>query len=231
MTKPAVALTLCGHDLARCRVARAQYIGALERAGAAVVPLDPGDPIPADFDALCLSGGGDIDPARYGAENAGSRDIDGARDTQEFALAARALGDDIPVLGICRGFQVLNVALGGTLIQHLDGHDQRLPGLEPHVAIPVPGSRLAALCSTEPQIVNSAHHQAVTTTTLARGLRPTVHIGGSVEAFESSAHRFVVAVQWHPERTEEVDARATRVFRGLVAAASERPAAAVGERA
>ncbi|MFN2520886.1 MAG: gamma-glutamyl-gamma-aminobutyrate hydrolase family protein [Candidatus Limnocylindria bacterium] len=226
MTKPRVALTLCGHDTPRCRLARQQYTGALERAGAAVIPCDPGDPPPADFDALCLSGGGDIDPARYAAEDLGSHDIDPRRDETDFALAERALRDDIPILGICRGFQVLNVALGGGLMQHLDGHDQRLPGVVAHVAAAEPGSLLADVCGPAPQAVNSSHHQAVTRATLAPALRPTVFIGGSVEAFESDAHRFVVAVQWHPERTAEVDARATRIFGGLVAAATERLAAA-----
>ncbi|MDP9266574.1 MAG: gamma-glutamyl-gamma-aminobutyrate hydrolase family protein [Chloroflexota bacterium] len=226
MTKPRVALTLCGHDAAPCRRARDEYVSALERAGALVVACGPRDDPHADFDALCLSGGGDIDPLRYAAENAASRGIDLDRDAAEFALAQRALLDDIPILGICRGFQLLNVALGGTLIQHVEGHEQRLADAVLHIAVPEPGSRLADTCGAEPQRVNSSHHQAVTPATLAPGLRPTVLVDGSVEAFESHDHGFVVGVQWHPERTQEVDAAATRIFDGLVGAAAGRLAPA-----
>lgn len=222
MTKPRVVLTLCGHDAAPCRRARDEYVGALGRAGALVVECGPPYDPPSDFDALCLSGGGDIDPPRYAAENVASLDVDRDRDATEFALAERALRDDIPILGICRGFQVLNVALGGTLIQHVDGHQQRLPGAVPHVAVPEPGSRLAAICGGAPHRVNTSHHQAVTPATLGRGLRPTVLIEGSVEAFESNDHPFVVGVQWHPERTAEVEPAATRIFDGLIEAAAER---------
>ncbi len=225
LTKPRVALTLCGHGAARCRLSREEYVTALERAGALVLACGPRDDPPDDFDALCLSGGGDIDPARYAAENVASRDIDLDRDATEFALAERALREDMPILGVCRGFQLLNVALGGTLIQHVEGHEQRLTGAVPHVVVAEPGSRLADACGAERQRVNSAHHQAVTLATLAAGLRPTVLVEGSIEAFESRHHRFVVGVQWHPERTDEVDAPATRIFDGLVRAAARGPSA------
>ena len=101
---------------------RAYYIAALERAGAQVVPVFPGETLPDDFDALLLSGGGDVHPRRYGEELAGSTEIDEARDELELEATRRALARGRPILGICRGFQVLNLALGGSLLQYLDRH-------------------------------------------------------------------------------------------------------------
>ena len=221
-----VAATFCGHDREPCLRAREQYLAALRGAGLDVIALDPGDALPEDFDALCLTGGGDIDPARYGEPNAGSEDIDPARDELEFAALRRAMDRDMPVLGICRGFQVINVAFGGKLVQHLEGHSKKVGDLHPHAAAPAAGSRLAAASGTAPHAVNSSHHQAVTEDVLAPGLRPTVRIDGLVEAFESPDHRWLVAVQWHPERTSEVSAEATRVFRAFADAAARQPARA-----
>ena len=223
---PTVAATFCGHDREQCVRAREQYLAALAGAGFTVVALDPGDAPADEFDALCLTGGGDIDPTRYGEPNAGSEDIDPARDELEFAMLERALDRDVPILGICRGFQLINVAFGGKLVQHLEGHSKRVGELRPHAAAAAPGSRLAAASGTAPHAVNSSHHQAVTEALLAPELRPTVRIDGLVEAFESPAHRWLVAVQWHPERTNEVSAEATRVFRAFADAAARQPARA-----
>ena len=199
---------------------RAHYLSALERAGAEVVPVFPGETPPEDCDALLLSGGGDIHPRHYGQEVAGADEIDEVRDELELAVTRRALERGIPVLGICRGFQVLNVARGGSLLQHLNGHRSQDgdPNIR-HQVCAAPGSKLAEAIGSRPLRVNSWHHQAVTPDLLAPGLRATVVVDGVVEALEAPDGAWVVAVQWHPERAHEVDAPATRVFDAFVRAA------------
>jgi putative glutamine amidotransferase len=207
--------------------ARAQYLAALRGAGFEVIALDPHDPVPEDFDALCLTGGGDIEPSRYGEPAASETDdVDPARDELEVRVLRDALDRDIPVLGICRGFQLINVAKGGSLVQHVDGHSRSFGALHSHEALPAPGSVLAGATTDRAHVVNSSHHQAVTDAVLAPGLVPTVRIDGLVEAFEDPAYHWLVAVQWHPERTTEVAAEATRLFRAFADAASRQPARA-----
>jgi putative glutamine amidotransferase len=237
--KPRIALTLSGSATKRNAVAREQYLEAIRRAGAEPIAIFPNDPLPESFDGLCLSGGGDIDPARYGADNVASSEIDAARDATELAILERALARDIPVLGICRGFQLINVHLGGSLEQHHLGHAPKYPpeGLtvvdDPagsdavrHEITAEPGSKLAEACGDEVFVVNSSHHQVVTSDRLASELRATAHVGELVEALESPAHRWVVAVQWHPERTAQVGAAATRIFEAFVAEVKRTPVAA-----
>ena len=236
---PRIAVTLCGHATRRCEVAREQYLDAIRRAGAEPIPLDPTDALPDDFDGLCLTGGGDIDPARYDADNVASTDIDDRRDASELALLERALARDIPVLGICRGLQLINVHLGGSLEQHHLGHSPKYPpegapvsddpaGADAvrHEVIAESGSKLAAACGDETFVVNSSHHQVVTSDRLASDLRATAHVGELVEALESPKHRWVVAVQWHPERTAQVGAAATRIFEAFVAEVKRTPVTA-----
>ena len=236
---PRIAVTLCGHATRRCEVAREQYLDAIRRAGAEPIPLDPTDALPDDFDGLCLTGGGDIDPARYDADNVASTDIDDRRDASELALLERALARDIPVLGICRGLQLINVHLGGSLEQHHLGHSPKYPpegapvsddpaGADAvrHEVIAEPGSKLAAACGDETFVVNSSHHQVVTSDRLASNLRATAHVGELIEALESPSYRWVVAVQWHPERTAQVGAAATRIFDAFVAEVKRTPVTA-----
>jgi putative glutamine amidotransferase len=236
---PRIAVTLCGHATRRCEVAREQYLAAIRRAGAEPIPLDPTDATPDDFDGLCLTGGGDIDPARYNADNVASTDIDDRRDVSELALLERALVRDIPVLGICRGLQLINVHLGGSLEQHHLGHSPKYPpegapvsddpaGADAvrHEVIAEPGSKLAAACGDETFVVNSSHHQVVTSDRLASNLRATAHVGELIEALESPTYRWVVAVQWHPERTAQVGAAATRIFEAFVAEVKRTPVTA-----
>jgi putative glutamine amidotransferase len=204
----------------------ARYRRALERAGASVIEVRPGDPLPEDLDGVCLTGGGDVDPARYGEADAGVErtTVSAERDDLEFALAGHALERDIATLAICRGFQLLNVAMAGKLVQHVDGH--RATDHVTHRITAAPDSRLAAACGVE-MTVNSRHHQAVTRTELAPGLIPTAFVGDLIEAFESDHHRWVVGVQWHPERVradeEPVDAAAARIFDAFVSEAARTP--------
>ncbi|MCF2530653.1 gamma-glutamyl-gamma-aminobutyrate hydrolase family protein [Yinghuangia soli] len=174
-------------------------------------------------DALIVAGGGDIDPARYRStphERTGY--IRTARDTAEFALAERALDMRLPVLGICRGLQVLNVLRGGSLVQHLPdqvGDERHAPApgqYGRHPVALVPGSRTAQLYGRDELDVASYHHQAVDT--LGAGLVVTGRApDGIVEALELPGHPFAVAVQWHPEVDEDLSP-----FHGVVAAAEAR---------
>lgn len=219
--RPRIALTLSRRNPLQ-QASHQRYRDALERAGADVVTLHPGDAMPDDVDALCLSGGGDIDAARYGEADIACADVDPDRDALELGLAQAAIDRDLPVLGICRGFQILNVAYGGRLLQDVAGHrPEQREGLVEHRDVRVAaGSRLAAATGGGPLVVNSRHHQAVTGGTLGRGLVPTVLVDGLVEAFEAPDKRWVVGVQWHPERIDEVSAEARRIFAAFVGEAA-----------
>lgn len=223
--RPRIVLTLALPDTEVRRRARERYIAALERAGADVIAVDAAGALPAEFDALCVSGGEDVDPERYDEADRGCEAVSPERDALELGLARMALDRDLPVLGVCRGLQVLNVAFGGSLVQHLDGHRPEDPdGVVSHVVTPAAGSRLAEATGAAPQRVNSRHHQAVTAERLGDGLTPTVRVGDLIEAFESDRHRWVVGIQWHPERTAEVDPAAARIFEAFVRAAERVPA-------
>lgn len=226
VVRPRIALTLSRASAVQ-QITHRRYVDALERAGAEVVPVYPGDPMPSDIEGLCLSGGGDIEARRYGEEDVACTDVDADRDAVEIDLARAAIDQDLPVLGICRGFQILNVVRDGKLVQDVPGHrPAEREGLVEHPAVAVrPGSRLAA--ATGPVLaVNSRHHQAVTAQTLGRGLIPTAMVDDLVEAFEAADRRWVVGVQWHPERTAEVSPEARRIFDALVREAARTTAPA-----
>jgi putative glutamine amidotransferase len=219
--RPRIALTL-SRRTALQQASQQRYRDALERAGADVLSLHPDDVIAEDIDGLCLSGGGDIGADRYGEEDLACDDVDPARDELELSMARAAFARDLPILGICRGFQVLNVARGGKLVQEVPGHrPEEREGLVEHRDVAVrEGSRLA-LASRGGQLqVNSRHHQAVTMATLGAGLVPTAVVEDLVEAFEASDRRWVVGVQWHPERASEVSPEARRIFEAFVAEAA-----------
>ncbi len=163
-------------------------------------------------DGLVLTGGGDVDPSRYGYEDVGGlvREINSARDDFEFRLIEHALDREIPILGVCRGMQVMNVYLGGTLIPDLgeadrDDHERRQGRDGIHAIMPVPHTMLAAITGLGAQTVNSAHHQAVEH--LGRGLMASaVSKDGVIEAAEWALKDdmpFLMLVQWHPERMEQ----------------------------
>lgn len=222
MRRPRIAVTV-GASAPEESVAR--YRAAVERAGGIAVPVRPGDPVALDeFDGLLLSGGGDINPARYGQEpDPHTAGVDDARDELEFALAKAALIRDVPVLAICRGFQLLNVVCDGSLVQHVEGHALMDGGQ--HEVVVTPGTRLAAALGTSgPVRVNTRHHQAVRETERADTLVvAAVSPDGLIEALESPRHRWVVGVQCHPERAGEVDPRFAGLFAAFVRAAAADP--------
>ena len=210
------------------------YVGAIRRHGGDPVVLDPrssADERRAAFESmagLLLTGGADIDPGRYGKPNQGSVSIEPARDELEAEAYAAATARGLPILGICRGFQAINVFRGGTLLQHVDGHVGAGWGHGPakeHALRLVPGSRLARILSpTNPRAgattVNSYHHQAIRSSDLAKGLVPSAWAaspeGDLVEGFEAADGRFLLGVQCHPERTESTPESFERLWRFFV---------------
>ncbi|KPI03464.1 peptidase C26 [Actinobacteria bacterium OV450] len=203
------------------------YHELVQAAGGAAVLLPPDEPgsaaeVLGRLDGLVVAGGPDVDPVRYGAERHPRTGPPATvRDEWELALIEAALASGKPVLGICRGMQALNVALGGTLIQHIDGHALAPGVMSWHPVRPVAGTRYAALVPEEAE-VPTYHHQAVDR--LGRGLIASAHaVDGTVEAIElpGSAH-WVLGVQWHPERDKD-----TRVMSSLIEAASLTPAVRV----
>jgi gamma-glutamyl-gamma-aminobutyrate hydrolase PuuD len=215
-----------------------RYLEALERAGAEPLPLDERDSAVrrdeawAAMDGLLLSGGADIDPARYGEPPSGARSAEPGRDALEDEAYRAALAAGVPVLGVCRGLQAINVFGGGSLVQHLDGHESEpypSPGVTRHRLELAADSRLAAILGDSSDLeVNSYHHQAITADRVAPGLRISAiaehdDVGDLVEAVESTdPDRWLVGVQCHPERTESSPPVFERLWRAFVAASAER---------
>lgn len=192
------------------------YLESVRRAGGEPRVLDPAKDTPdgviGTIDGLLLTGGTDVDPARYGETRHPSvTDVDPARDEFEIGLVHAATARHIPILGICRGAQVLNVALGGTLVQDIDAE---LPGSLPHtVATPLHATAhevwitrgsllwklmLEKLAEGDACQVNSRHHQAVKTPACNFEVTATAP-DGVIEAIECRSGSFCLGVQWHPE--------------------------------
>lgn len=202
------------------------YVEAVHRAGGVPVLLPP---LPdgvlealAGVHGLVIAGGADVDPATYGAVPRDGTDSPRRdRDAWEIALVLAALQHATPVLGVCRGAQVLNTAVGGTLHQHLPdvvGHDRHRPAPAQHGRMRVlidPGSALASVLGTQVD-VPCYHHQGIDR--LGAGLRATAWADdGTVEAVELEGHDYALGVQWHPELDDDL-----RLFESLVAAATGR---------
>lgn len=213
------------------------YIKAVMRGGGTPLLVPIGidasefDAILPKLDGLLFPGGGDVDPACY----AGQVDfpklikVDPQRDALELNAVRRAIDVDKPFLAICRGHQVLNVALGGSLYEDIATrlpdavrHDFFEPGLpwshQPHTVTITPNSRLSALLGRSESPVNSLHHQSIRQVAddlLVSAVAPD----GVIEAAELPNHRFGVSVQWHPEQLIDTDAAMLNLFRGLVEAA------------
>lgn len=213
------------------------YLDAIAGAGAIPLVVSPEatsatDLVVSRLDGLMLVGGLDVHPASYGEPLLNDTvDPSPERDALELALLDSALGRRVPVLAICRGHQVLNVARGGTLWQDLPtqrpdglGHSQRGdPHSAGHELEVAEGSLLHRIVGSERLSTNSFHHQAIRR--LGQGLRPTAWSSdGLVEAVEDPAHRFVLGVQWHPE--EMLDSAPHRaLFKAFVQAAGEQASA------
>ena len=200
------------------------YRKAVEAAGAEPVELPPGTRSLPDVDGLLLPGGWDVDPAFYGEKKDDKvGPIDRELDETELRLFAQARQKEIPVLGICRGQQVINVALGGSLVQHLDDHDVRGFGRS-HLAHTIevdPSSELGQAAGEHKVRVNSFHHQAIRR--LAPGLHQTAKgEDGTVEGVESD-DGLIVAVQCHPEELTTDLPWARRLFERFVARARRPP--------
>ncbi|MGX1129408.1 putative glutamine amidotransferase [Streptomyces glaucescens] len=197
----------------------AGYPRLVQEAGGLAALLPPDAPeraaaTVARLDGLVIAGGPDVEPVRYGADRDPRTGPPAReRDVWELALIEAALAARLPLLGICRGMQLLNVALGGTLTQHVDGHAEAVGVFGRHPVKPVPGTRYAGIVPEE-TAVPTYHHQAVDR--LGAGLLPCAHAtDGTVEAIELPAAGWVLGVQWHPEMGEDV-----RVMRALVEAAT-----------
>jgi putative glutamine amidotransferase len=209
---------------------RREYLRSLEAAGAVALVLAPGRPADAPrlLDAvqgLLLTGGSDVDPSLYGeAPHPRLGPLFRDRDDFELALCRVALDRDLPILGICRGHQVLNVATGGTLVQDIPSevsggevHDsERERWQRSHLVRILPGTRLRELLGRDCVSVNSFHHQAVKT--LGRGLRVSAvsSEGSVVEGIELETARFALGVQWHPEAFWDQADGFGGLFAGLV---------------
>ena len=207
------------------------YVTAISAAGGSPVLIPSTDVNLANvdrlldaIDGLLLPGGADLDPELYGqlphAENDPPLRI---RDDLEIALTRRAVELGVPVYGVCRGMQVLNVALGGTLEQHLDDrldmtpHRNVVGTFTSHLVQPVAGTRLARAVGTKELTITSHHHQAVQH--LGRGLIPSAAApDGVIEAVEVAGSQFVLGVQWHPE--ENLPGGGSALFEAFIRAAA-----------
>jgi putative glutamine amidotransferase len=196
------------------------YVDAVERSGGRPVLVPPSEEGVQEtleaLDGIIFSGGADVDPLLYGAERHPETDSPQAhRDAGELALLHAALERDMPVLAVCRGFQLLNVARGGDLVQHLpdevghDTHKQTSGTFAEHAIDVVDGTRLATLVGTRSE-VTSHHHQGIGR--VGKGLVEAARaLDGTLEGVEDPSQRFAVGVQWHPEAGDDA-----ALFAGLV---------------
>lgn len=238
LNPPIIGITTSGHNITGSFSLRGEYVQAVRSAGGIPILLPPGEPeessaILEQVDGLLFSGGGDIDPAAYnGSPHPTIYNVDPERDRCELALANLVLGTDIPVLGICRGLEVLVVATGGSLVAHLPdefGEEvvhraAQLLSIEHSVQI-APGSLLNTVIGTTQATVVSWHHQAVSI--VPPGWRVTARADdGVIEALEHERHPWAIAVQWHPELSIN-DPLQKRILRAFIVATQNRRAAAL----
>lgn len=204
-----------------------RYLNRVREAGLEPVVLSkPGQSL-SDCAGLVLTGGVDVAPSRYGEEpHPRTQAPDDIRDELELTLLRQAIEQDVPVLAICRGFQVLNVAMGGSLLQHIEDwshaalRDEGRNSARHYVSA---GGILQELFGSGRVEVNSRHHQAVTPDRLAHGLEVlSMSDDGYVEAVVAPAKRWLIGVQWHPEREDAFipgfDEKSRKLFAAFAAA-------------
>jgi putative glutamine amidotransferase len=222
-----------GGAVAPVYAANKNYMDAIEEAGGApvLVPLyaerDTLASLRGRFDGLLLTGGGDVDPARYGERPIPETEPPShPRDEVEISIVADALAERIPVLGICRGIQLLNVARGGTLYQDIrvqipgarnHNLNNRVRGIRTHPVSITPGSLLASVTGVTEHTVNSFHHQALKDPGTGVSIIARAP-DGVAEALEIADYSFALAVQFHPERMYTTDPVTRRLFEAFVAA-------------
>jgi gamma-glutamyl-gamma-aminobutyrate hydrolase PuuD len=201
-----------------------RYMGCIERAGGYPRPMLAGEGTATQLLettwGLLLPGGIDVHSSRYGQEpEEGAGPFDLERDALEFALVEAALAADRPILAICRGMQVLNVALGGSLIQHIPGH-MGSGGMSAfhEVRVSSEGRLATILGSAGTMRVNSRHHQGVAQKAPALIASVYAPSDGLIEGLESHQHRWVIGIQCHPERADEVPDFFQNLFKELVEA-------------
>jgi putative glutamine amidotransferase len=213
VTRPLIGISLGDVNSRGRHALRGDYVRSVDQAGGVPLALPPSDAAAAALvvgrlDGLVLSGGGDLDPALFGAApHPRLGPVSRRRDEFELALLEHALQRDLPVLAICRGMQLLNVARGGTLVQDIPSewegaseHDAKGPRDRcSHDVQLLPHTRLRSILGRDTLAVNSFHHQALGR--LGEGIQASAHCpaDGVVEAVEMPSRRFVLGVQWHPE--------------------------------
>ena len=231
---PIIGITTYGEDDNGSYTLPREYVDSVRRAGGVALLLPPGESalhvVQGRLDGLILAGGGDIDPSVYGGDHHESvYMVDADRDRMEIRLAQLAIERQIPTLAICRGAQIVAVAEGGTLYEHIPdvyGEEllHRLPPREPtaHEVRVVHDSRLAGILGQTSCATASWHHQALKT--VPATLRIVAHApDGVMEAFEMCAHHWLFGVQWHPELTADKDPAQQRLFDALVQVSRQVP--------
>lgn len=234
MKKPFIGIT-CDYDWERQRAQLYHgYYSAISHVGGlpfliAYTHIEDIPELLLQVDGILLTGGQDVDPIFFGeTPHPKLGNINPIRDEFEIALCKEAMDRDIPILGICRGIQLMNIAMGGTIYQDLESqwqsgnlfkHSQQAPDwYGTHQVILEPGSKLWDIIGTESEWVNSFHHQAVWEP--APGFKVTGRgSDGVIEGIESLRHTFAIGVQWHPERMWQKGKEKLALFKGLVEAA------------
>jgi len=233
MTVPVIGITTYGRDEKRQFVLPSEYVDCVRRAGGLPLLIPPGeqqiDQLLGLVDAVVLAGGGDIGPELYGGtDHDAIYMVDAERDRTELEITRQLLTSSLPILAICRGTQIINVALGGTLHAHLpdvvgDQIAHRLPPREPvkHEIEIIADTRLAQILAVEHCSSMSWHHQAVRE--LGDGVTVAARAAdGVIEAIEVKQHRWLVAVQWHPELSAARDPVQQRLFDAVVREAASK---------
>ncbi len=233
MKYPLIGITCSTHPTEEKYYLVKDYVDAIDACGGIPLLIPPIDSrekmtdVLEKLQGLLLSGGKDLDPQYYGEEPTGVWRIDPGKDVLDLELARIALERDMPILGICRGCQVLNVVAGGTLIQHLstaDGklkHWQRAPdGYPTHRMDVTPGTRLREIVGRDSIRVNSFHHQSIKD--IGKGYQVSgVAADGTVEAIESTSKRWVLAVQFHIEYMWQAYPEMKKIFTHFIEASSK----------